>query len=244
MGYIINDKYLLKDKITKLPLLVDFVEIKVPEYIHGEEYGGKAYHDFYNSTENYHIDKNGIVSIYSTFDETNLTSLIIKGGIFIGIDNGEWGGKLDFRYYGIYDLESKYTIINENVLYIFSFNDEIFVLTGLAHLGSDEGHIHKLEYKNDKWNISESINLESEPRVYKILDNRQILIITNTGFINFDGNKIIENIKNDSWNYLNVNSIYLADDYIYVGARKCLFTINKQNYEIKALIYSQCKTNA
>jgi hypothetical protein len=238
MGIIIKDEYLIKKNITKLPNLNKFTEIKLPKYIENEEYGGKEYHSFYDYIGNYYIDENGFVSIYSKIDNSILSTLIIDDSIFIGTDHGEWSGELIFKDYdNIYPLE--YNIINDNIHDIFRFQNEIFVLTGLAHLGGDKGKVHKLEYKNEKWNIAKTFNLGSEPNVYKIINNDKILIVTNKGIVIFDGNNILKNIKNGKWDYLNINSVYLNDDYIFIGARNYIFSIAiKNNYKSKIYKYN------
>jgi len=48
---------------------------------------------------------------------------------------------------------------------------------------TNRGKIHKLEYKSGKWNISKSFDLESEPQIYKIINEKQILIVTHIGII-------------------------------------------------------------
>jgi hypothetical protein len=234
MEFIINERYLLKDKVTKLPNLNHFIEVKKPYYNENESSEEKEYH----SLENYYIDKDGYVNIYSDFDENSLVSFIIGDGIFIGVDKGEWNGELIYKDYSSMFYSEEYKIIeHDNILSIFQFNNELFVLTGLSHLMTKRGKIHKLEYKNEKWNISKSFDLESEPQVYKIINEKQILIVTHIGIIIFDGNNIIKYIKNSKWDALFANSIYFMDEYIYIGARSFLFTVNQINYETKVYKY-------
>ena len=238
MGIITNEEYLIKRNITKLPNLNNFIEIELPKYIKNEEYGGKEYHSFYDYKEDYYIDENGFVNIYSTIKNTVLSTLVIEDSIFIGTDHGEWSGELIFKdYSGMYPFE--YRIIDDNIHDIFKFHNEIFVLTGLAHLGSDEGKLHKLGYINDKWNIAETFNLESEPNVYKIINDDKLLIVTNKGIVIFDGNNILKIIKNGKWNYLYANSVYLNNGYIFIGARGYIFSINiEKNFTSRIYKYN------
>jgi hypothetical protein len=224
MSFVINDKYLLVDKITKLPCLDNFIEVQDTKH---------------KSLECYYIDNNGIVSLYSDFNETMLSSLISGDGIFIGVDHGEWIGGLIYRDYsnGL-GYNDEYSInVNDNVKSIFQFNNRIYVITGIVHLMSNRGNIHELEYKNGKWEIKISINLESDPQIYKIISNNEIIIITNRSLIIFDGNKIIKKINTEAWDCLYANSLYFNNDYFFIGARSFLFSVNRTNFEIKSYNY-------
>lgn len=64
-----------------------------------------------------------------------------SGGILMGGDRGEWGGELMFRDGGGAD----HRLLEENVKGIFKNATGAFVITGLAHLGINEGAIYDLE---------------------------------------------------------------------------------------------------
>lgn len=64
-------------------------------------------------------------------------SLDAFGGRLLGIDRGEWIGKLIFQD----SAGNLQTILNENVHGIVKNPDGIFVFTGLAHMGTNEGYI-------------------------------------------------------------------------------------------------------
>lgn len=68
----------------------------------------------------------------------NITvSAYTQHGLFIGLDNGEWGGKLLYV-----PREAKFPnppIIPQNVTFAFENGDRLFVLTGLSHMGISRG---------------------------------------------------------------------------------------------------------
>jgi hypothetical protein len=72
-------------------------------------------------------------------------SLDVFGGRLLGTDRGEWIGKLMFQ-----DADGNLeTILNENVHGIVKNSDGVFVFTGLAHLGANEGYIFTIARKPD-----------------------------------------------------------------------------------------------
>ena len=62
------------------------------------------------------------------------------GGELLGTDRGEWIGKLMFR-----DADGDVrTLLDENVRGIVRTSAGIFIFTGLAHLRTNEGFIHRV----------------------------------------------------------------------------------------------------
>jgi hypothetical protein len=161
-----------------------------------------------------------------------VASYAIGDGIFIGSNFGEWLGDLVFRDYFLRSYHEYEIIKNDCIHYIFPYNNYVYVLTGLAHLGVDEGHLYILEFSNDKWKINEKINIKSSPCLYSI-SNENLIVITNKGLVIFDGKKIIKELNGQKWDCLYANSLYITKENIFIGARGCVFSIDKNEYKTK-----------
>lgn len=229
----IKNEFLKNFNITKLPDLNNLIEIDIPKYNKDVPFVGSEYDLFYNSQENYYIDKDGILSIYTRFEYDIVESYSINDGIFIGSNNGEWLGELIFRDYSMGLSYVEYKIIeNECIHYIFPLGENVIILTGLGHLGTDEGFIYILNFNNDKYQILNKIDINSKPNLYKIINN-ELFIITNNGIIIFTEGKIITQLNDQKWNGLYANSLYINDKYIYIGTRACMFVVDRNNYNTK-----------
>ena len=73
-------------------------------------------------------------------DAIPTVALKVDRGWLAGSDRGEWGGELVF----IRDDGKQFPLIHENVFDVFRFGNRILVITGLAHMGTNEGGIHVL----------------------------------------------------------------------------------------------------
>lgn len=67
-------------------------------------------------------------------------ALRVDNGWLAGSDRGEWGGELVF----INDNGLVNVILDENIKDIYSFDDRVIALTGLAHLTMNSGIVHSL----------------------------------------------------------------------------------------------------
>ncbi|UHQ18861.1 hypothetical protein LVB87_11780 [Lysobacter sp. KIS68-7] len=72
-------------------------------------------------------------------------SLPAFGGTLVGTDMGEWIGGLSFED----NTDTLHPLLRENVHGIVETPAGIFVFTGLAHLGSNEGNVYRIDPKAD-----------------------------------------------------------------------------------------------
>ncbi|GHV58233.1 hypothetical protein AGMMS49579_25360 [Spirochaetia bacterium] len=176
-----------------------------------------------SSREKYYINDIG---------EVNITNQRIKKPIFlevdngeiIGINNGEWGGKLVFK-----NNDCEYDIINENVCGIFKYKNEIYILTGLAHGWSQYGKIIKLKIIDNKYTIDYVIEIDKEPQTFKIY-NDIVYILTFDGLITFDGNNVVELFREQNWAHLtSYSTLFISDKIIGIGLWGCIVIIENNN---------------
>jgi hypothetical protein len=181
----------------------------------------------YSSRNKYYIDNNGNVIIKQE-EGTYQYTLEYDNGRFVGTNHGEWGGELVFQSNNI-----EYIILQENICGIVNYNNEIYILTGLSHLGISKGKIIRLEKNNAKWESKCIWEFDSSPEIYAIFDST-IYIVTFDGLIAFDGNIIQQILKGQFWRSLYPQSIFINRNIIAIGLRGCIALINKEDYEVKS----------
>lgn len=116
----------------------------------------------------------------------------VDDGFLIGLNGGEFGGGLWFLSK---DGQSSYEIASyKRVRQIFEYNDKIYVLEGLAHMGVNYGNLLELK-KEESWVINKIFNLPDAPN-FAIFKNDIVLIITSEYILTFNEyNKLIKTLK-------------------------------------------------
>jgi hypothetical protein len=196
--------------------------IELNEFVFPEKWSNDWY-KLNHATELYYIDDSGAVTI-TTEQKGNPAVLRLANGELIGINRGEWGGRLYFK-----NDEYEYTIINENVCGIFEYNNTIYVLTGLAHGFSQYGKIIKLAEINDVYSISSVIEISRTPELFKIYKDL-VYIVTYDGLITFDGEKILDILTDQPWGSLaSYPSLFINEKTIALGLRGCIIMIENNH---------------
>ncbi|HEY6142658.1 MAG TPA: hypothetical protein VIV55_04410 [Flavobacterium sp.] len=177
------------------------------------EWGGGLYYKP-NDTINKHFSVNGIEQELKNDG---------RGGIIIFRDNPL--NKL---------LKSTLLLKGGNIRSIFSFNGSLYLMEGLAHMGSSYGALYKMEQKNDSFSISKLIDFDDAPMAVCPLDD-SILVATLDRF--YIINKKMEKtliFKDLFWFGLYPNSIArIKNKYAYIGMRDGFAKIDlkKKNLE-------------
>ena len=162
-------------------------------------------------------------------------------GYFLSENNGEFGGKIDF----IGNNGVSYTVLERNPHYMFSINDDIYVLGGLAHMTFAVGYIWKLSNINGKWEEEREVELGGDPQVYTIYKGEIYIIVytrayDNPGDLgmselikvtiaeeNIEVQQLVKTIT------LPTNSMIAKDHMLYVGLRGGLAIVNLKNNNIR-----------
>ena len=120
--------------------------------------------------------------------ERNKAELKIDGGNLIGINRGEWGGKLSFVSN---NKDKKEIEIKEgNIKFIFEFNDKIYFIEGLAHLSYSGGAIFELKKDGENFSYENIMEFDDAPEAFTIYGNK-LLIATHRNFY------VVENFKKE-----------------------------------------------
>lgn len=155
----------------------------------------------------------------------------VNDGYLIGANGGEFGGGIWFlstngksayeiaRYFRVHD--------------IFEFNDKIYVIRGLAHLGSSYGSLFEIS-KDKKWHVSKAYQLPDAPS-FIIKEKENILIFTSEHLISFNDNeRLIKVLKAPFyWGMLYPSSAIIVDNDLYIAMRKGILKISHFKYNPK-----------
>ncbi|MEO8820097.1 MAG: hypothetical protein ABI374_04585 [Ginsengibacter sp.] len=130
-------------------------------------------------------------------------------------------------------LKNSFLLQSGNIKFIFSFNDSVYSMGGLAHMRFKGGYIFKIRNKGDSFYISHILNLDDAPAAMSIHDDH-IYVATSGGFFILDkklNKKVIFNTI--FWEGLYPTSVVVIDDKnIYVTFRGGYAKINSLNKEI------------
>ena len=195
-----------------------------------------------NTTHGYYfVNKNGKIDIYKSIEYKSIHTFILDDGLLIGVDNGEWGGKLIYKNLGLYsNSNNDELILDKNVQFIFKHNNKIMILSGLSHIMTNYGNLYELDYNKDykDFNIKNKIELGSMPAAYTIQNNK-IYVTTLRSLIIINNGKIENKFKYDDWFFLYPNSIYVNKDEIIMGTEGCImiFNIKLNDYKLYKIKY-------
>ena len=97
----------------------------------------------------------------------------VEGSYLVGSDRGEWGGEITFV-----DLKgSSQTIASENTEAIYQTAQGLFAVTGLAHLSSNSGFIHRITKAADgAWWVEKWRALPGAPRFSRLLKDGSLFV--------------------------------------------------------------------
>ena len=142
-----------------------------------------------------------------------LVSARVSDGWLIGADAGEWGGGLWWTDPG--GLNAK-QLLTRNVHAIFARGQETLVLTGVAHMGIDEGAAWAYR---DGGAMLRVADLGSSPGAFAVAPGREVLIVTNKGVLRLTTANAVEPLlSNDSLSGLYPESLALGTGgEIFVG---------------------------
>jgi len=167
----------------------------------------------------------------------------LDNGYFISENIGEFGGKIDF----VDNDGTIYTIVSDcNPIYMFSINDDIYILEGLFHISLVRGNIYKLNNVDGKWEVEKIIDLGGIPRAYTIDKNNVYIFTTVKVDENDNGYYCISKILKltiseedieihpvTETSLLFSNSMVKKGNELYIGAKGGLAIVNLNNNKIK-----------
>jgi hypothetical protein len=162
-------------------------------------------------------------------------------GWLLGIDHGEFGGGL---WWTGPDGSAARKLLPNNVHGIVSGEHGALVLTGLAHMGLDQGKLYLVEGEPPA-NVGHPIaDLAGAPHAFTSKPDGSILVVTNSALVDISPAGSVKQLHQYKLNGLYPNSIVLKKDgTIYIGMRffVLLLVPSPKGYEEQWLIPASCR---
>jgi hypothetical protein len=137
-----------------------------------------------------------------------------RGGYLVGYDSGEFGGGL-FHF----DTQGRFvrSLTAENTVRIVPTASGAIVFTGLAHGGSDNGHVLRLGFNKNRWR-TKSIRLPGAPRIVLPEANGSFLVLTRRHLVRVTPDFRVVPLHRGAWGG-NVPNSMVSDTsgVIYIG---------------------------
>jgi hypothetical protein len=103
----------------------------------------------------------------------------VEDGWISGFNFGEFGGGV---YWISKDGRKIKQLIHENLVFIYTIDDEIWVFTGLLHLGLDFGHVLKLSRRGKSGKVLANIGLAGYPLLAtRWIHEESLVVVTANG---------------------------------------------------------------
>ncbi|MER3329081.1 MAG: hypothetical protein RIF34_05830 [Candidatus Kapaibacterium sp.] len=194
-------------------------------------YKSEEWYSIKFSDDEYHVENKNNKLIVINAVRSNEVKLSLLDGKLIGIDEGEWGGQLNFLPADSTKLP--FEVKNGNINHLFSYKEEIYLIDGLSHMGYDKGALYKLNLFKDTITYDLVEEFDSNPKAFTIY-NEKYYIISNKYFIVIDNQKKDTIIDGSYWKELDPNSIAVFDDNnIFIGMKGAFAKVNKNDKTIK-----------
>ncbi|KQT24227.1 hypothetical protein ASG22_09430 [Chryseobacterium sp. Leaf405] len=201
----------------------NFIEKPIPT-LESEEWYSLNHAGYYYYVK---MHKGKLIAEKST-EEYN-AELKIPEGKLIAENNGEWGGKL---YFQPKNSLKRIEVKSGNIVDIFKFKNKIYIVEGLAHMGSSSGAIYELIRQDNEFIYKKILNFENDAPVLLTNFRNKVYMVSDKNFYEIDlrngtSDKILEN---QFWRGLYPQSIVIFDEKnIFVGIRGGIVKINAKD---------------
>ena len=171
----------------------------------------------------------------SEFRDTRTTEFQLPHGKLVGTDRGEWGGQLLFRPA---DQSGKsFVLANGNIKSIFSLNDTIYYLEGLAHLSLDHGSLNKIDTTGGEFKLTKVMDLGDSPLASTVTHDT-LMIASHNRFYLINHYHMEVLVDSAFWYALYPNSICeRSANAVFIGMRGGYAELNSVNKGLKFYKY-------
>jgi hypothetical protein len=169
------------------------------------------------------------------FKEKPLAQCKVANGTMVGINHGEWGGKLIFLPAD--STKSLVQIKSGNIQCIFPFKDKIYFLEGLAHGATNKGALYELEMKQNEWIPKKILDFDDAPRIHAIYHDT-LFIVTHQNFYIVKDQKKELLFEHQFWGGLGAASISVFDERnVFLGIAAGIVKLDLTTKETKFYKY-------
>lgn len=165
-----------------------------------------------------------------------------SNGWLVGSDAGEWGGNL---YWQSNDGSQTIDLLTDNIRGIITLRESAFILSGMAHLSTDEGKIYKV-FRGENGNLQSRliIDLKTQPQSFLVESDESILVLLNNKLLRLDHKGQTTVLAEADYRLLYPNSMSgTSSGVIYIGMRLFLvrFVPDGKGYREEWLVRQVCK---
>ena len=205
------------DEISDELVALGYIEKEVPTI------GSDAWSAANRSYPSLYVEKGQSLSVRkATSEETDPGQVIFDSGSikYIGIDRGEFGGGL---YIDTVKPDAK-PFFKGNIRALFPINNDLYIVTGLAHMGFSGGAIHVIRNYREP-SIPEQVTLLPDAPEAISIDkswrgNNNFLIAGHSSLMIFVPDHTLEIVKYDTfWSSLYPSSIVEYKKSYIIGIR-------------------------
>jgi hypothetical protein len=171
-------------------------------------------------------------SLVITQDEELERSVYFDTGTvkYIGIDHGEWGGGLYLDNYS----KNKEPLFSANIRALVPINNDLYIVSGLAHMGSRRGAIHVIRNYNIPTKPIQVTLLPDAPQSIALGKSRRgskaIVIAGYSSLMEFVPDSDLKIMVFDAfWSSLYPSSIVQIESNYFIGIRSGVAVINIEN---------------
>lgn len=152
----------------------------------------------------------------SKYNSNETCEIKTPDGKIIGIDVGEWGGKLFFV--PAENAKKSFIIKNGNIKFIFSYRDKIYFIEGLLHMIISQGALFELDISSDTINYKRILDFDDDaPQSYAVYKDKIFVAGHKNFYIINDLRKEVI-FENTFWGSLHPNSIAVFNnENVFVG---------------------------
>lgn len=201
----------------------NFTEINIPKPF------SKEWYELNHSNDDYLVKNINGELIVTSIEPKNGTELNINGGKLVGTDHREWGGDLLFQPNN--DAKTK-KIKEGNILKIYSLNNKIYFIEGIAHLSINEGALFELSTIQNNFIYKKLIDFKDAPEALQI-DKEKLYLATHQNFYVIENNIESKIFENQFWGGLYPNSIAVfKDEIVFIGMRSGIAKLNLKTKSI------------
>jgi len=171
-------------------------------------------HSYFNIGVSYLNDR---LFIHDSQD-SKFETIVVTDGILQAIDNGEFGGGLQFIPFD--SEKDSEEIFKGNISYIFRLSGKIYAFAGGGHIVENtKGWLLEIHENSNGYSVSKLLELESRPMAM-MLFNEKIYVAGHNQFLIISGSKVETKFNCEFWSSLYPNSVAVAhQSQVFVGLR-------------------------
>lgn len=157
----------------------------------------------------------GIVKVRKKVWKQDNPSIKVAGGKLLCANNGEFGSTVFWQPDGAEKAEISHAPVQQ----FFNVSDRIYAVSGIAHMGTNEGEVLAFERAGDKWAISRLCKLVDEPQIVAPEGTKTFLVLTYSSLCRVSTDGWIQLlVVSARWNGLHPRSLVVGDDgFAYAG---------------------------